>query len=205
MILIVDYGLGNILSVSKAFEAAAPNLEVVVSADHNLLAEADRIVLPGVGHFRTGMEHLQERQLIEPLREEVVTRGKPLLGICLGMQILVEVGEEDEVTPGLGFLPGRSRALDAAPLKLPHIGWDDLDIIHSEPLFSNISRSREFYFVHGQVVECPSELVVATCTYGETFPAAIHQGNIYAAQFHPEKSRDHGLQLIRNFVRATGC
>ncbi len=201
MIHIVDYGLGNLLSVAKAFESVPHGRNVVVSAEPDHLAEADFIVLPGVGSFRRGMDNLHDLQLVEPLKQQIMEERKPFFGICLGMHLLAEIGEEEGATEGLGCVPGHVRALKADGLKMPHIGWDDLHIQEKKPLFSNVAQDKEFYFVHGYIFDCPQEYIAATCTYGETFAAAIHKDNIFATQFHPEKSRERGLRLLANFLR----
>ena len=135
------------------------------------------------------------------LFRSVISKKKPFLGICLGLHLLAKIGEESGVTAGLEWVPGKSRKIEAPGLKLPHIGWDDLEIVNSHPLFEGIARSREFYFVHKFCIDCPEDYVVATCTYGETFTAALQKDNIYATQFHPEKSREAGLKLLSNFLR----
>ncbi len=201
MITIVDYGLGNLLSVAKAFEEVAEKKEVVISKAPMALGKATHIVLPGVGNFRTGMQNLIDMEMVEPLTQQVLHNKKPFMGICLGMQLLAEVGEEHDQTAGLGWIPGRARLLDVGCLKLPHIGWDDIDIIDKTLLFENIPRNREFYFVHSYYLDCMSDYITARCTYGQTFPAAIRKDNIFATQFHPEKSRDTGLKILENFLR----
>ncbi len=200
MIFVVDYGLGNLLSVAKAFEAVAEGEEVVVSADPGRLREASYVILPGVGNFKTGMENLHVRRLIEPLRDAVLKERRPFLGICLGMQLLAEVGEENGETPGLGWIPGRARLLNAGPNKLPHIGWHDVEDGNSASLLQNIRRGGDFYFVHSYCLDCPPQYVVARCRYGESFPAVIQHENIHGTQFHPEKSRGAGLKILKNFL-----
>jgi len=203
MIVILDYGLGNVLSVSKAFEEVAGANNVIVSRVVSDIDKASHIVLPGVGNFKTGMENLKKHDLITVLKQSVLKEKKPFLGICLGLQLLAERGEEDGDTKGLGFIPGKARLLDSQGMKMPHIGWDDVQVISKKPLFRNIAGGREYYFVHSYCLECPDEYVVATCSYGEPFPAVIQKDNIFATQFHPEKSRDQGLRLLKNFVEAT--
>lgn len=203
MIIIVDYGLGNLLSVAKAFEEVCANERVIISGDPKDLSDASRIILPGVGNFRIGMRNLHQRGLIESLQKEVIEKGKIFLGICLGMQLLVEIGEEGGETTGLGWIPGRTRKLKAANLKLPHIGWDDVQFLDSHPIFKNIPRNKEFYFVHSYCVDCPSEYIIARCIYEEPFAAAIQKGNVFGTQFHPEKSRESGLRLLKNFLTKT--
>jgi len=200
VILIVDYGLGNLLSVFKAFEEVAEGRKVIISRNPSDMDNASYIVLPGVGDFKTGMKYLKELQLVEPLTIQVVQNKKLFLGICLGMQLLADVGEESGETPGLGWLNGTTRHLRTNVLKTPHIGWNDLELANPHKLFDGIARNREFYFVHSCCLDCLPEYIIASCSYGETFPAAIQKDNIYATQFHPEKSRSAGLKLLKNFL-----
>jgi glutamine amidotransferase len=204
-IVVIDYGLGNLLSVAKAFEEVCGRGEVLVTDAPASLKEASHLVLPGVGNFKTGMENLRKLGLSETLKEEVFTKGKPFLGICLGMQLLAEVGEEFGEHHGLGFVPGRVRQLDSNGLPLPHIGWQDIEITAKNSAFAATAAKRDFYFVHSFILECPEEYVTAYCTYGERFPAAIQKDNILATQFHPEKSREAGLDILRNFMRGKEC
>ena len=201
MIVVVDYGMGNIRSVSKAFEACGA--AVLVSAKPEDLKKAERIVLPGVGAFGDSMGNLKRLGLIEPLREEVLVRKKPYFGICLGMQILAESGEEKGNHQGLGWLPGQTLAFSFkdSELKVPHIGWNDIKIIQDSPLWKGLGKKLDFYFVHSYHLTPgnPSD-VAATCNYGYDFAAAVQRGNIFATQFHPEKSQEAGLQIIRNFL-----
>jgi glutamine amidotransferase len=204
-IVVIDYGLGNLLSVAKAFEEIGGQGEVLVTGDPASLQKATHIVLPGVGNFKTGMENLRRRGLVQPLEEEILGKGKPFLGICLGMQLLAEVGEEFGKHHGLGFVPGRVRQLVSNGLPLPHIGWQDIEIVGKSYAFAAGIAERDFYFVHSFVLECPEDYVTAYCTYGERFPAAIQNNNILATQFHPEKSREAGLDILRNFLRGKAC
>jgi imidazole glycerol-phosphate synthase subunit HisH len=201
MILVLDYGLGNLLSICNALEEVSLDRKVVVSRREEDIARSTHLVLPGVGNFKKGIENLRAFGLIDPLSEAVLNRGIPFLGICLGMQLLSEKGEESGVVDGLDWIPGRVSRIDSGALKLPHIGWNALSLLRRQPLFENVRTEPEVYFVHSFRMSCPDEYVSATCTYGETFPAAIQKGNIYAVQFHPEKSRETGLNILRNFVR----
>lgn len=201
MIAIVDYGLGNLFSVKKAFEALGA--EAVVSSDPGAVGKAERIVLPGIGAFGDGTRFLKERGLDEALQRAVMRERKPFLGICLGLQLLADTGEEYGQHQGLGWIRGRVRMLKvaAAHLKVPHIGWNNVTAVRDTPLFQGIRPDADFYFVHSYQLECADRSdVVATTEYGERVTAAILRGNIFATQFHPEKSQDHGLQLLRNFV-----
>lgn len=201
----IDYGLGNLLSVAKAFEALSSRTEVVVSNDAAQLERASHIVLPGVGNFRAGMAGLRELGIIGALEREVLGNRKPFLGICLGMQLLAEIGEEYGSEQGLGWVPGRVRALAANGLKLPHIGWQNIHQVGNCHLFDGVPAGRDFYFVHSFVLDCPDDFAVAYCDYGERFVAAIQVENVFATQFHPEKSRDVGLRILDNFVKGKKC
>jgi len=202
MVVVVDYGMGNIRSVSKAFEAAGA--KVVVSSKPEDLKQAERIVLPGVGAFGDSMANLQRLGLVEPLWNEVIVNKKPYFGICLGLQILAEAGEEKGQHRGLGWLPGKTVMFSfegRQELKVPHIGWNDIKIIHDSPLWEGLGKKLDFYFVHSFYF-APKEPghVAATCNYGIDFTAAVLHGNIFATQFHPEKSQESGLRIIRNFL-----
>jgi len=201
MVVVVDYGLGNLFSVAKAFEMLGAS--VTVSGDPAAIRAADRLVLPGVGAFGDGMEFLRSKGLDTALTEEVVGKKKPFLGICLGLQLLADASEEHGEHRGLGWIPGRVRklAVENLGLKIPHIGWNELEIIRPHPLLKGIRPDADFYFVHSFQMDCddPSD-VVATTTYGERVTAAIGRENIFATQFHPEKSQDSGLALLGNFL-----
>ena len=202
MLVIVDYGLGNLLSVAKAFESIG--VSVCVSADPKELKEASHIVLPGVGAFPRGMQNLKSEGLRETLEEEVMGNKKPFLGICLGMQLLAEKGYEHEECTGLGWIKGEVKKIDVERqgLKVPHIGWNNLDIKKESRLLKNIKPDTDFYFVHSYQLHCAdSKDLVATTTYGEEITAVIERGNISAVQFHPEKSQDAGLTLLENFFQ----
>jgi len=186
--------------VAKALEEVSRGERVAVSEDPDDLRRASHIILPGVGNFGRGMENLQERGFVDPLTEEVIGKRKLFLGICLGMQLLAEKGEEYGGHDGLGWIPGRVRRLDCHGLKLPHIGWQDIEIVRETPLFSHGAADQDYYFVHSFVFDCPDEFVAAYCTYGERFAAALQKDNLYATQFHPEKSREAGLTILRNFL-----
>jgi len=205
VILILDHGLGNLLSVKKAVEEVAGSEKVTVSDNPLDLMSADRIILPGVGNFKTGISNLRRNGLVEPLRERVLGNEIPLLGICLGMQLLCEWGEEDGLHKGIGLIDGHVRKLDAGGFPLPHLGWDDIESTREDYLLSGLVRDKDYYFVHSYVVECPKDFVVAWCDYGERFPALIRKGNICGSQFHPEKSRGAGLSILRNFLVGSEC
>lgn len=203
--MIVDHGLGNLLSVRKALEAVAEGITITVSDDPTLLEEATRIILPGVGNFHRGMENMVSLGFVDPLREAVIERKTPLLGICLGMQLLAEEGDEYGIREGLCYIPGRVRRIEAGGFELPHLGWDDIESEASSILFPADTEEHDYYFVHSYILDCPREYVLAWCDYGEKFPVAVQKENIYGVQFHPEKSRSWGLAILKNFVRGEGC
>lgn len=199
-VAVIDYGMGNLHSVSKALETVGA--EVSVTADPSDLKSAERIVLPGVGSFSQGMQHLTELKLIPALQEEVVLKKKPFLGICLGMQLMAKTGHEHGISQGLGWLNAEVVGLDtqAKGVKVPHMGWNDVHIIKETPLFKGVKDLSTFYFVHSyHMVPQESDFIVGTCDYGGPFVAAMSMDNIHLVQFHPEKSQDKGLQVLENF------
>jgi len=177
--------------------------DVQVSSDASDIRSADHLVLPGVGAFADGMQFLHDKDLDTVLTEEVVQNKKPFLGICLGLQLLAEIGQEHGEHKGLGWIPGKVQVLDTGdePLKIPHVGWNNLEMTQDNPLFTDIHKDSDFYFVHSYQLHCtdPKDCI-ATTTYGETITAAIWHDNIFATQFHPEKSQDAGLKLLENFL-----
>lgn len=198
-IVIVDYGMGNIQSVSNALERLG--CHVYVSSDQHTIKEADALILPGVGAFGEAMGNLKQRNLVDPLRNAVLNEGKPLLGICLGMQLLADESEERGVNKGLSLIPGVVRRIPVPDgLMLPHIGWNEVSLMRPEPLFRDMQHGDAFYFVHSFRFECDSEYVSAVTNYGVDITAAIQKGRIYAVQFHPERSQRKGLRLLHNFI-----
>ena len=201
MIAIVDYGVGNLRSVQKALERVGA--EAVVSGDPGALDAARGVVLPGVGAFGDGMDQLRARGLAEPVLHHVEA-GKPLLGICLGMQLLFEESEEMGQHTGLGLLPGRVVRFPEGELKVPHIGWNQLQV-RQDPLLEGIADGSYAYFVHSYyVAPAEAEDVLATTEYGIAFAAVVGRGRVWGAQFHPEKSQEVGLRLLQNFARLVG-
>lgn len=205
MIAILDYGAGNLRSVELALRRLG--VPSVITRQERDLAAATGLILPGVGAFRDAMTALRGSGLIEPLLREVA-QGKPLLGICLGMQLLFEGSEEGPGVPGLGLIPGDVRRLPAQTggrsYKIPHIGWNVLAPDRSDPLCAGLPDEPYVYFVHSFACHAARrEDVLATCAYSETFDAAVRRGNIVGMQFHPEKSGEVGETLLQNFVRLT--
>jgi imidazole glycerol-phosphate synthase subunit HisH len=202
-IAVVDYGMGNLRSVSKALEHVAPGAEVQLTADPEKILAAERIVVPGQGAMPDCMRQLEASGARAAVVE--ATRDKPFLGICIGLQMLFEQGEEGNAA-GLGVLPGRvprfSPGLSDHGLKIPHIGWNEVMQQRSHPLWSGIPDRSRFYFVHSYYpAPRDAALTAATSVYGTPFTCAIARDNIFAVQFHPEKSQSAGLQLLSNFVR----
>ncbi len=205
-IAVIDYGMGNLRSVSKAIEHVADDAEVRVTDDPAWIRAAERVVFPGQGAARDCMAAIGEHHLNEAVLE--AARSKPFLGICMGLQVLMEFSEENGGTPLLGLFPGRVKRFDGTamgdnglPLKIPHMGWSPVDQRRGHPLWQGIPDGGRFYFVHSyRVVPEDPSLVVATTDYGVRFTSAIARDNLFACQFHPEKSADNGLRLLKNFV-----
>lgn len=196
-VAIIDYGVGNLRSVEKAF--AATDCEAVVSSDEKELRAAERLVLPGVGAFGACMRALSERGFDRLVRERVA-EGTPLLGVCVGMQLLFEESEEFGATRGLGLLPGRVRRF-SDELVVPHVGWNRIAQVSEHPLFDGVVDHSFFYFVHSYYCEPSDESVVAGETeYGVRYASVVARANICGVQFHPEKSQTAGLRLLRNFA-----
>jgi glutamine amidotransferase len=203
MIVIIDYGMGNLKSVSKAFLKLGE--DVKVSSLPEDVDNADAIVLPGVGAFGDCMRNLSLKGLIEPVTR-AIEKGKPYLGICLGLQILFNESEEFGLTKGLGIIPGRVKrfSFQNRELKIPHMGWNTIKIIRPSPLFKEIPDESYFYFVHSYYVVPEDISVVASETeYGERFVSSIWKDNIMATQFHPEKSQSLGLKVLKGFIEFT--
>ena len=199
MILIVDYQMGNLRSVQKGFEKVGH--EALVSSNPADLALADKIVLPGVGAMADAVAELRRRELIEPIRTAIAA-NKPFLGICLGLQMLFEVGYEDGRHEGLGVLPGEVVPFELpAEYKVPHMGWNQIEVKNRPPILDGIAEGAYFYFVHSYYVVPQDPQVVATQTeYGTNFCSMIWRDNLFATQFHPEKSQADGLRLLKNFA-----
>ncbi|MBT5986536.1 MAG: imidazole glycerol phosphate synthase subunit HisH [Nitrospina sp.] len=205
MIAVIDYGMGNLRSVQKALEFVGA--KVIVTHDPDLILSADSVVLPGVGAFKDCMANLNKLSLIDPIRK-FIDSGKPFLGICLGLQVLFEESEEYGPVPGLGILPGKvvkfidgsSDTRKGPQIKIPHMGWNQIKVKKNAPLFAGVGDSPYFYFVHSYYVVPEDPEMVATVThYGIEFVSGIQHKNIYAFQFHPEKSQTLGLSILERF------
>jgi len=206
MIAIIDYGMGNLLSVLKAFEHLGEEARVIATPAG--LADATHVVLPGVGAFPDAMAALAKNGWVEGLQREILEGGKPFLGICLGMQLLAEFGEENVHCPGLAWIRGGVKrfALDPQQYKVPHVGWNEITSVGNSLLFRGLGPGATFYFVHSYHMICEEGAdIAAYCDYGYPFPAAIRKENIFATQFHPEKSQDNGLKVLENFLAYRGA
>ncbi|MBZ7944369.1 MULTISPECIES: imidazole glycerol phosphate synthase subunit HisH [Campylobacter] len=199
MIGVIDYGAGNLNSVLKALEKIG--IENFLIRKKEDFSKAKKLILPGVGSFKDAMTYLKKIDFIEPLKEEVLQIKKPILGICLGMQLFLEKGYEGGICNGLGFLEGEVVEFERTNLKIPHMGWNDLEILKQEPLYKDISLLNDFYFVHSFYVKCDEKFISAKAHYGHKFTASIQKDNIFGVQFHPEKSQILGLKLLENFSR----
>lgn len=199
MIAIIDYDAGNIKSVHKAINLLGE--ETVLTREREDILAADKVILPGVGAFGDAMEKLERFGLVQVIKE-VVEKGTPFLGICLGLQLLFEESEESPGVKGLGILKGKIVKIpEETGLKIPHIGWNSLDFPSEGTLFKGIQPNSYVYFVHSFYLQAEEkEIVKATTKYGVTIEASVEKGNVYACQFHPEKSSDVGLQILKNFL-----
>lgn len=199
MIAIIDYGMGNLRSVQKGFERVGHTASI--ANDAAALADAEKLVLPGVGAFRDAIAALEARGLVEPIRDAIAA-GKPFLGICLGLQLLFERSFEDGEYQGLGVIAGDVVRFEVpAEYKVPHMGWNQLHFCRRPPIFAGVAEGAHFYFVHSYYVAPRDPVVVATETdYSKPFCSSIWQGNLFATQFHPEKSQEVGLSVLKNFA-----
>jgi imidazole glycerol-phosphate synthase subunit HisH len=199
-VVVVDYGMGNLRSVAKALEAVGARVSIATKPED--VRNGERIVLPGQGAFRDCIANLRATGLVDALTVEVLEKHKPFLGICLGLQLLADVSYENGTFEGLGWIPGRVERVTVtdSSLKLPHIGWNDV-AFRDTPLADGLKKNPIFYFDHSyHFVTGTQDVVIGSCDYGGTFAAAVQKENIFAVQFHPEKSQEVGLRLLRNFL-----
>ena len=197
MIAIIDYGMGNLRSVEKGFLKVGVDARVVTNPQ--AVDDADAVVLPGVGAFRDCMRNLEQASLIEPITR-TIRKGKPYLGICLGLQVLFTESEEFGPHRGLDILKGKVVRFQSENLKVPHMGWNNVKVLRRPPIFDGIDDESFFYFVHSfYVVPDDRDVIAATTEYGVTFTSMVWKENIIATQFHPEKSQDAGLRILSNF------
>lgn len=209
-VAVIDYGMGNLHSIEKALNTVSPDSNVIVSADKDTILSADHIVFPGVGAIRDCMNALREAGLDDTIR--LAAKSKPVLGICIGMQALLQHSEENGGVDCLGIIPGNVIKFTQKPennnkdrIKIPHMGWNEVNYSKETPLFLNIPQNERFYFVHSYHVEkVENKMACATTNYSKTFPCALKWKNILAVQFHPEKSQHAGLQLLKNFLNWDG-
>jgi imidazole glycerol-phosphate synthase subunit HisH len=199
MITIIDYNMGNLRSVSKAIEHLGGTAQV--SGLPDAIAKADKVILPGVGAFGDACEELECRNLAGPIKD-FIRSGKPFLGICLGLQLLFEASEETPGVPGLGIFKGTVKLFRSQGVKVPHMGWNNSQILNPSPIVKDLRKDPTFYFVHSFYAAPEDQsLVIGQTTYGqEKFAAILGQGNTFATQFHPEKSQEDGLQILKNFI-----
>ena len=196
-IIVIDYDAGNTANVLRALNKLGVKAEL--SADSQKIATASGLILPGVGAFPAAMAELEKRGLVSAIKE-AVAKGTPLLGICLGMQLLVEKGLEHHETAGLGFIPGLCQEIPAmAGYPVPHMGWNDLQVKQESPLTTGL-QDQAVYFVHSYFTDVPQEYIDVTAEYSISVPAMIHKDNVFGAQFHPEKSGNVGLGILKKFV-----
>jgi len=200
-IAIIDYGLGNVQSVYGACKKLGH--QPFITNEIDIFDEADRLILPGVGSFESGMKNINNLGLVEPLTRLVFDEKKPILGICLGFQLLAKESYEFGIHKGLGWIDAKVKKIETkhTDLIVPHVGWNDLFMKKKSILWANIPSNTLFYYVHSYYVKCKNDgIVVGTCEHGVKFAAAIQQDNIYGTQFHPEKSQYYGLEVLKNFI-----
>ena len=202
MIGIVSYGLGNISAFSNIYKSLDIPYKIISSKDE--LMGVKKIILPGVGAFKDGMKHLEELGLIELLNKEVISNKKPFLGICLGMQLLGKKSYENGETKGLGWIDAEVIKFDFSEeeikLKIPHVGWNNTSYENKNDLYENVLNNSDFYFVHSYHFETKENVTTSVTDYGIKFVSSIQKNNIYAFQFHPEKSQESGLEILKNFA-----
>ena len=203
IITIIDYGMGNIRSLQNALNYLGYDSKVTSSPEE--IKTSNILILPGVGSFGQAMKNINNYGLKDVITEVAIKKGIPFLGICLGMQLLADCGEEDGINSGLGLIPGKVLKFKSNKIRLPHIGFNSLKYRDkSSNIFRNIQNNSDFYFVHSFYYECQNESnIIGTTEYGDEFVSAINKDNIYGFQFHPEKSQSNGLLLLNNFIKAS--
>lgn len=197
MIAIIDYGAGNLFSVKNALDFL--KIENCIAKEPETIRQADAMILPGVGAFPDAMEMLERKGMVPVIREEA--ERKPILGICLGMQLLFESSSEFRNTQGLGLIPGNVVKIDSHGLKIPHMGWNDLKVLHPCAMTGEMEEETYMYFVHSFRADTEEENISCYTEYGEKIPALVHRGFVYGAQYHPEKSGEAGLKMLKNFAK----
>ena len=197
MIAIIDYGAGNLFSVKNALDFL--KIENCIAKEPETIRQADAMILPGVGAFPDAMEMLERKGMVPVIREEA--ERKPILGICLGMQLLFESSSEFRNTQGLGLIPGNVVKIDSHGLKIPHMGWNDLKVLHPCAMTGEMEEGTYMYFVHSFRADTEEENISCYTEYGEKIPALVHRGFVYGAQYHPEKSGEAGLKMLKNFAK----
>jgi imidazole glycerol-phosphate synthase subunit HisH len=205
-IAVINYGMGNLGSVRRSLENLG--VDAIVAEHPNQLLEANRIILPGVGAFGEGMKKLASEGWVESLQIQVMEQGKPLLGICLGMQMLSSSSEENGINQGLDFISGKVLRLDhlGCSFRIPHVGWNEVNYQKSTPLFKEIPPATDFYFVHSYAFTADDPRnIIATSAYDISVTAAVNKNHIFGTQFHPEKSSKAGHQILKNFIEFTEC
>jgi len=196
MIAVIDYGMGNLRSVQKGFERVG--FDAVVTDEAATIDNASHIVLPGVGSFQDCMRNLENRALVAPILKGI-DKGKPFLGICLGLQLLFEESEEFGSCKGLGVIKGKVVRFSQGGLKVPHMGWNSITKVKETPVLKEIGDGSYFYFVHSYYVVPADDVSATTTEYGHNFTSSILKDNVFACQFHPEKSQDDGLKILKSF------
>jgi glutamine amidotransferase len=208
MIVVIDYGMGNLRSITKVLEKLGA--EYKISDKEKDIRRASHLILPGVGHFEEGISTLRKNGMIDVLREEVLEKKKPFLGICLGMQLLFKTSEEGGLVEGLGFINGEIKKFDFSKhkeQKIPHVGWNEIRGTDMEKItiLDGIEEGTNFYFVHSYHAVLDDDALKAFTDYGYEFISAVQKGNIYGTQFHPEKSQKKGLTILKNFIEVQPC
>jgi glutamine amidotransferase len=197
---IIDYGIGNIRSISNAMELL--NCDIQLTSDKKSISNCDALILPGVGSFSEAIKNLNSRNLIEPIISSVENRSIPILGICLGMQLLADSSEEGGNHKGLSLIPGVVKKIPISEnLKLPHMGWNGIFVKNNQPLFHNIKNDSDFYFVHSYRFECQNKYISSITNHGVDIVSSVQKGHIFGIQFHPERSQRKGILILQNFVK----